>query len=512
MHEVFISYKSEDYDLAQSIRRQIEEAGVSCWMAPDSIPGGSNYTEQIPNAIRNARFFVLILSELAQNSKYVLMELSLAVQMKKSIFPVFIEDCALSDSLAFLLSRTQRYTAFTDRDEAVQSMTERMKLLRPDPSPSRRTKMLRWLGRAGTALSLVWLIAATFWDAMYYYLTDARLLIIQRTQIIFICVLGVLILPNLVAAVLKKRRFRMYYPAWIICILMIALLPQMYLPHTYIKNNTLLYITGYEKTNEKLETMEGVSIIGPGALSGNIWVDRPSLPDSVTTIEKEAFSKSNISLLSLSDNVQQIGDAAFKGCLSLQYVDLPKGLEQIGDSLFEDCASLKTVFFPDSVKSIGKNAFSGCTCAHSFRLPDSVEEIRENAFRNCILAEYMIFGSKLRIIGKGALDGQVAVREYYVNTDNPYFMTDADGVLFTKDGKTLVHYPAASRRTTYTVPETVTDISDGAFSFCRNLTELVLPEGLQRVGADAFADSFHLSMGSVRIPPDVQIVFDDGLS
>ena len=50
---------------------------------------------------------------------------------------------------------------------------------------------------------------------------------------------------------------------------------------------------------------------------------------------------------------------------------------------------------------------------------------------------------------------------------NTNFQTDNNGVLFSKDGTTLIAYPGgADVRDEYTVPSTVTAISDGAFVGC----------------------------------------------
>ena len=61
--DVFISYKSEEYGEANNVRKILTANGISCWMAPESIPMGSNYTQVIPAAIENCKVFLLILSE-----------------------------------------------------------------------------------------------------------------------------------------------------------------------------------------------------------------------------------------------------------------------------------------------------------------------------------------------------------------------------------------------------------------------------------------------------------------
>ena len=53
--DVFISYKSEEFQEADWVRQQLESGGISCWMAPHSITGGASYATEIPQAIRSCR-------------------------------------------------------------------------------------------------------------------------------------------------------------------------------------------------------------------------------------------------------------------------------------------------------------------------------------------------------------------------------------------------------------------------------------------------------------------------
>ena len=101
MKEIFISYSSNDLLQAETVRNVLEKNGLSCWMAPRDIPGGSNYTKEIPIAIRNCKIFVLILSKSAQSSHWVLKELDSAVNCGKVILPFMLEDCALNDEFNF---------------------------------------------------------------------------------------------------------------------------------------------------------------------------------------------------------------------------------------------------------------------------------------------------------------------------------------------------------------------------------------------------------------------------
>jgi len=88
----------------------------------------------------------------------------------------------------------------------------------------------------------------------------------------------------------------------------------------------------------------------------------------------------------------------------------------------------------------------------------------------------------------------------YVRATMPYQFCTIDGVLFAcyVNGEPfmLVRFPAGDDRQSYTIPNTVSRISRGAFQGCKNLRELVIPASVYYVGDNAFDDS---SISSFRV-------------
>lgn len=80
----------------------------------------------------------------------------------------------------------------------------------------------------------------------------------------------------------------------------------------------------------------------------------------------------------------------------------------------------------------------------------------------------------------------VLLDEINVDIQNPYF-TSLDGVLFSKDMKTLIRFPGYKTGNCYTVPEGVEKIKEGAFdnSFIRNL---ILPHSLIEIESRSFVN------------------------
>ena len=129
MKDVFISYKAEELDEATWVKSVLETNGISCWMAPASIPGGSSYASAIPRAIREAKAMVLILSDRAQRSPWISKEVDIAIGEGKIVLPFMLENCALKDDFNFYLTNVQRYTAYENKAAAMEKMVRELKAL-----------------------------------------------------------------------------------------------------------------------------------------------------------------------------------------------------------------------------------------------------------------------------------------------------------------------------------------------------------------------------------------------
>ena len=127
--DVFISYKTEEFDEANWVKTTLETNGISCWMAPMCIPGGSSYALEIPQAIRECKVFVLILSQKSQESKWVPRELDQAINDGKTVLPFMLENCPLKDDFNFYLTNVQRYAAYESKTLAMERMIKEIKAL-----------------------------------------------------------------------------------------------------------------------------------------------------------------------------------------------------------------------------------------------------------------------------------------------------------------------------------------------------------------------------------------------
>ena len=94
-----------------------------------------------------------------------------------------------------------------------------------------------------------------------------------------------------------------------------------------------------------------------------------------------------------------------------------------------------------------------------------------------------------------------SVESIEVEEGNPTICS-VDGVLFNKDTTTLIGYPAASARESYTVPASVKTAGDGAFSYSKYLKKIVLPDNIETLGYSLFASS--KSLEEVTLPSSIK--------
>ena len=136
-----------------------------------------------------------------------------------------------------------------------------------------------------------------------------------------------------------------------------------------------------------------------------------------------------------------------------------------------------------------------------FTLPASLEGLGEYAFYGCTFDTLRIeAGVPFEAIEDSIWD-HCTVRAYEAPEDHPLYKT-VDGVLFTKDGKTLLSYPNGKLDAHYDVPAGVERIGEYAFYEAEALKTVSLPIGLKAVEDGAFCSCTRLQ--SIALPLTVR--------
>jgi TolB-like protein/lipoprotein NlpI len=104
---IFVSYASQDVELADALVRTLEEQGFRCWIAPRDVDPGTLYADAIIAAINQSKAFVLILSESAVVSGHVGKELERASSKRKPVLALRIDKTPLTRTFEYFLSESQ---------------------------------------------------------------------------------------------------------------------------------------------------------------------------------------------------------------------------------------------------------------------------------------------------------------------------------------------------------------------------------------------------------------------
>ena len=146
-----------------------------------------------------------------------------------------------------------------------------------------------------------------------------------------------------------------------------------------------------------------------------------------------------------------------------------------------------SVELPPMLEYLGQQCFSGSRI-QEVQIPDSVCFL-DNAFSRCRELRYVYIGapSGTYTYGSGLFSNCSKLECIDVSPDN-IALKSIDGVLFSKDGNTLVQYPAGKSEQTYSIPESVTFLMRFSFWGAEGLATVIFPESLESID-DAVFDS-----------------------
>ena len=256
------------------------------------------------------------------------------------------------------------------------------------------------------------------------------------------------------------------------------------------------------------------------------------------------------STYSIPNGVTSIGCQAFELCTSLKQIIIPDSVTNIETFAFRGCTSLTSITIPDSVANIGWDAFLDCTSLSDIVIGNGVTYISRNPFANT--AYYndesnwdngILYIGNYLISAKSDITGDVVIKEgtrviaalsncdsltsitipesvitlcdlFYgdtaltkieVSSKNKSY-SSLDGVLFNKDKTELLWYPTGKTAPTYSIPNGVTSIGDGAFCDCTSLASITIPDSTTSIGNSAFFGC--TSLASVKIGNGVTSIGD----
>lgn len=202
-----------------------------------------------------------------------------------------------------------------------------------------------------------------------------------------------------------------------------------------------------------------------------------SVKYTVTAVGASAFFQSSITSVKIPNTVTRIGGTAFTDSYSLTNIEMSSKVDTIMNGAFCD-TKIESIDLGDSLVYIGASAFANCRQLKAIDIPSTVEEINTEI-------KYLYDGSEVPFEGSAVIyvpifGGCSSLPEINVDENNKNYAS-VDGVLYTKDLKTMLSCPTGYEKETVAIPEGTEEINDHAFYYCRSLKYIDIPKNIREV-------------------------------
>ncbi len=147
---------------------------------------------------------------------------------------------------------------------------------------------------------------------------------------------------------------------------------------------------------------------------------------------------------------------------------------------------IKRTVVEEGVTSIGNYAFYGLEHLTQVVLADSIQRLGESCFRGCQALTSLTLPANAEVLGEDYLVNCTALQSIDVPDTNAHYAS-VDGVLYTKDKKTLLRCPEAKEGHVDVDSGTVT-IGEWSFDNCSKVTEIILPTSVTTIQSFAFSN------------------------
>ncbi|MBQ1996486.1 MAG: leucine-rich repeat protein [Clostridia bacterium] len=272
------------------------------------------------------------------------------------------------------------------------------------------------------------------------------------------------------------------------------------------------YSADYGKSFNENDTIkavtieDGVTSVGAEAFKLCRNLEEVSLPETVSSIGRGAFSYTALTNVILPDKITVLEDYTFRDCDKLEYVELSENIITIGSCVFERCDSLGKIILPDGLETIETKAFSNCPIT-DLVIPDSVTAIYGGAFDTRYL-ENVVVGSGIKsingLVGKNIRS--IVIGENVTEILSSQF-ENCKGLKeivipskVKKIGEAAFRYCSSLEKVT--INEGVKTISNSVFAFCTSLKEVILPDSVTSIGYGIF--SICTSLEKVILPSELK--------
>lgn len=239
----------------------------------------------------------------------------------------------------------------------------------------------------------------------------------------------------------------------------------------YNTEKTILYWYSPLKKLTELNVLPTINIIKSYAIN-NKFLKTINLPNSVVSVEKEAFCCPNLISINMTNSVTNFEcnipvENLSNNIKSLSYID----------------NNAETIIIPEGIETLSPQ-YCFFIMARKIVIPSTLKDLGENVFSQCIRLE-----------------------EIEVSNVNPYLVCE-NGAVYSKDKTKLIKYfgfkdKNGNSTDEFIIPNTVKEICENAFAGCL-LKNIVIPNSVETIKFNAFANI--TSLDNLIIPKSVEII------
>lgn len=454
---LFVSYSHRDTAKVYPILDALHNKKYRIWY-DESCENGNDFRDELRQRIKGASAVVLFVSKASMESPFCGMEIIVARENGKKIYPIYLENASVvPPAFEILLSNTHHSTA-ENLNKLVKAMVRDL--------PAEAMDRL------------------TLDDGKLKKCEDNGKAIDVDEGVRIIC-----------AGAFKDRKA----------------LSIINLPETLEEIETESF-RGCSNLKE-IHIPQKTYRIGESAFRDCVSMENLTVENDCIKIGERAFENcASLSNVSLPEGLTELYAGVFNSCKSLKTIELPRQLTIMGENAFSDCVMLERVLIPSNVTKIDDLVFNGCVNLKSIELPNGLRKIGKSAFKNCKSLTKVTIPASVVSISDAPFRGCENMKSIKADPKNKHYKSEPnkrdgnDYVLFNKNKSTIIAYPANSREVQYDIPDSVTIVSDWAFCDSKKLNRITMPDSVIEIGEGAFCNCSLLD--EIEIPDSV-IKIDD---
>ncbi len=453
---LFISYSHRDTALVYPLLDKLHEKKFRIWY-DESCETGNDFRDELREKIERCTAVILFVSEASMSSPFCGMEIIVARENQKRVYPIYLDEAPVPPAFQILLSNTHH--------GSISNVPKLLKALERDLPPETMDRLT---------------------------LEDDKLLKCENN--------GSEIEVDEGIRIICERAFRNRNA-----------LQSITLPQSL----ECIEAEAFRACSNLLsmDIPQNTAYIGESAFRDCLSIKSLTIRNGLIKIGERAFENCpSLTDITLPEDLAEIYGSVFNGCKSLKHIKFPENLTVIGENAFADCVHLEEVDLPASVIKIDDLVFSGCSKLKQVTFREGIKKIGKAAFKNCASLTQVHLPASLIYVSTDLFRGCDSLRSIHVDPKNKHYKSEpnkrdgSDHVLFNKNKSVIIAYPASSREVQYDIPDSVTVVSDWTFSECRKLNRISIPDSVSEIGEGAFSNCALLD--ELEIPDSVSIIDD----